>query len=278
MIRIGKYNNLTLLRETGVGLYLGDGEDDDVLLPTKYIPKNYKIGDKLKVFIYLDKEGRKVATTKDPLLTLNGFATLKVTNITKYGAFVDWGMDKELYVPISEQRDPLFKGEKSIFTLRFDSRTEKLYGSNILERYLSNGDAEYRKGEAVDLLIYHETEIGYFAIINNRHSGMLYKNEVFKKIKEGDSLVGYIKKVREDLKIDLSIQPLGYRDSTDPNSDLILKMLDEAKGFLPLTDKSDPQEIYDLLGISKKAFKKAVGLLYKKRSIDLKDDGIELTK
>lgn len=276
MINIGKINKLTILRETMSGLFLGDNSSEDVLLPKKHMPNEYNIGDKIDVFIYLDKENRKIASTQKPKILLNDFATLKVTNITKFGAFLDWGMDKELFVPLSEQREPLFRGEKSFFTLRFDNRTERLYASNIIERYLNNDNLDVSEKDQVDLKVYHETEIGYSVIINNKYRGMIYKNEVFKDIYIGDNLTGYIKKIREDNKIDISLQPIGYRNSTDPNADLILKLVKEADGFLPITDKSAPEEIYDLFGISKKAFKKAVGALYKQRKIEISKEGIKL--
>lgn len=275
MINIGKTNKLTILRETTSGLFLGDNSGEDVLLPKKHMPRNFKVGDEIEVFIYLDKENRKIASTQKALIELNGFAKLKVTNITKFGAFLDWGMDKELFVPLGEQREQLFRGEKSFFTLRFDNRTERLFASNIIERYLNNDNLDVNEKDQVDITVFNETEIGYSVIINNKYRGMAYKSEVFKDIYIGDNLIGYIKKIREDNKIDISLQPIGYRNSTDPNADSILKLIKEANGFLPVTDKSAPEEIYDLFGISKKAFKKAIGSLYKQRKIEISSDGIK---
>lgn len=276
MINIGKINKLTILRETTSGLFLGDNSGEDVLLPKKHMPRSFNIGDKIDVFIYLDKENRKIASTQKPLIQLNGFAKLRVTNITKFGAFLDWGMDKELFVPLGEQRDQLFRGEQSFFTLRFDNRSGRLFASNKIERYLNNDDLDVNEKDQVDLRVFNETEIGFSVIINDKYRGMIYKNEIYKDIYLGDNLTGYIKKIREDNKIDISLQPIGYRNSTDPNADIILKLVKEANGFLPVTDKSAPEEIYDLFGISKKAFKKAIGTLYKQRIIEITSEGIKV--
>lgn len=278
MIKTGKYNLLTIARESNIGLWLKDEEENEVLLPLRSCPERYKIGDKLKVFIYVDRAGRPTATTKKTKINLQEFALLKTEAVTADGAFMDWGLERQLFVPTAEQRKPIEEGKSYFIHLLQDLETGKLFGSSKTEKFLQNDLLTVEEQEKVDLLVYEDAGFGYSVIINNRHKGMVYKNEYFKKIRPGEKLTGYIKKIREDNKIDVSLQPLGYRNFNDTNTLLIEEKLKENNGFLPVTDKSDPDKIYRLLGISKKAFKKSVGALYKQRKIDILPEGIKLVK
>lgn len=276
MIEIGKYNTLRILRETSVGIYLGDESGEDVLLPNKYCPVDFKIGDELEVFVYLDHEERKVATNITPKIKFHEFALLEVTAVTDVGAFMNWGMEKELMVPFREQRQKMEKGRWYVVYLDLDTKTNRLFASNKLEKHLSNETLTVQDGDEVDLIVMQKTDLGYNVIVNNVHKGLIYENEVFKKLNIGDRLKGFVKQIREENKIDISLQPIGYRNSIDPNCEIIHKTLVESNGFLPLTDKSSTDEISKHFGISKKAFKKAIGALYKQRKITLEPKGIKL--
>ena len=276
MIDIGRYAELEILRETSVGLYLGDDEGDDVLLPLKYCPESYEIGDELEVFIYRDYAERKIATNIIPKIHLNEFALLQVADVTEHGAFLDWGLEKHLIVPFREQRQKMELGRWYVVYMDIDEDTDRLFASNRLERYLSNEKLGVKEGDQVLLLVYKETELGFSVIVNNRYKGLIYKNETFKPLNIGDELDGYVKLIREENKIDISLQPIGYRNAKDVYCELIHQMLTDNEGLLDLTDKSPPKEIYDRLGISKKAFKKALGALYKERKIVIEENGIRL--
>lgn len=278
MIEIGKYNDLEILRTTSVGLYLGNADGDDVLLPNRYCPGNYTIGDTLRVFVYPDNEGRKVATTLVPKVLVNEFAFLQVSAVEQVGAFLDWGLDKDLLVPFREQRQRMEKGRWYVVFMTVDEKTDRLFATNKIEQRLDNEHMEVREGDKVDLLIMQKTDLGFSAIINNRHKGLIYDSDIFQDINVGQQLTGYIKHIREDHKIDLSLQPIGYHESADTHTDLILRRLMENGGALPFNDKSPPDLIYSELGISKKAFKRAIGTMYKARTIAITGDGITLVQ
>ncbi|MFC2157458.1 S1 RNA-binding domain-containing protein [Acidobacteriota bacterium] len=275
MIEIGRINELKILRQTSVGLYLGDESGEDVLLPNKYCPKKFELEEKIEVFVYLDPEERKVATNIKPKILLHEFELLRVTAVTNFGAFMDWGMEKELLVPFREQRPKMQEGNWYIVYLDLDIKTDRLYASNRIEKYLQNIALTVEQGEEVALLVYQETELGFSVIVNNRHKGLLFRNEIFKELKIGDKFNGFVKNIREDKKLDISMQRIGYENFNDSNSELILHKLEENEGFLPVTDKSSPEEIYRLFGMSKKAFKKSIGALYKQRKITLLPEGIK---
>ncbi|MGB3345560.1 MAG: S1-like domain-containing RNA-binding protein [Aequorivita sp.] len=275
MIKLGEYNTLEILRETEPGLYLGDEEDNVVLLPHKYKPDTYEIGDKLKVFIYLDNEERPIATTLEPFLNLNSFGYLHCSDVTEYGAFMDWGLEKQLFVPFKEQARPMKQGSWYIVYLYLDEKTNRLVGSSKTNQFLQNENLTVEPFQEVDILVTHITEKGANAIVNGLHHGLIYIDDIFEDIRSGDRLKAFIKKIREDNKIDLVLQAPGYR-SIEPNANFIREELEAAGGFLPLHDKSDPEVIKNQLGMSKKSFKKAIGTLYKDKQIVIKDDGIEL--
>ncbi len=275
MIHIGQKNTLTILRETDPGLYLGDEEDNVVLLPNKYIPDAFKIGDELTVFVYLDHEERPVATTLEPFIKLNQFAYLRCEDVTEYGAFLDWGLEKQLFVPFKEQARPMKKGSWYIAYLYLDDKTNRLVASSKTNKYLSNETLELKPFEEVSILVSHITDKGANVIINQKHKGLIYLEDIFEDIRTGDTLTAYVKKIRPDHKVDIVLQQPGYK-SIEPNAQYILDELKIAGGFLPLHDKSNPDDIKNELGLSKKSFKKAIGTLYKNKQIRIKEDGIEL--
>lgn len=281
MIEIGKYNTLTVLRDTKVGLFLGNPEADpdgihDILLPNKYVPNVFEIGEKLTVFIYLDHEQRPVATTLEPYILLNEFALLRVNYVNQVGAFMDWGMEKDILVPFKEQARPMEKGKRYLVYLYMDEKTNRLVASSKTNQFLNNDVLTVEKGEEVDLIVSHITEIGINVIINEKHKGLVYKDEVYDDaIRTGDRMRGYIKTIRPDNKIDVSLQIQGYLN-IEPNAKVILDELKASRGFLRLNDNSHPEDIKTVLKMSKKTFKKAIGSLYKDKLIEIKEDGIYL--
>ena len=276
MIEIGKYNDLEILRETSIGLYLGDDSGEDVLLPNKYCPKDFTIGQTIRVFVYRDNEARKVATNLIPKILLHEYALLQVKSVEDVGAFLDWGLEKDLMVPFREQRQKMEKGRWYVVYMDIDEKTGRLFASNKIETRLQKNEVNLKEGDKVDLLVLQKTDLGYSVIINNLYKGLIYENEIFRELNIGQKLPGYIKTIREDEKIDVSLQPIGYKDALDPNYDLILRALLENDGFLPLNDKSTPEIIYAQLGISKKAFKRTIGALYKEKQIRIEENGIKL--
>jgi predicted RNA-binding protein (virulence factor B family) len=276
MLEQGKQVELNILKRAVFGLYLTDDSGEEVLLPNKYCTEEMKPGGKVKVFIYRDSEGRTVATTLTPKINLHEFALLKVSAVTTVGAFLDWGLEKDLMVPFREQKQKMEEGRWYIVYLDLDQKTDRLFASNRVERYLQNEELAVKDGDEVDLIIQQKTDLGYAVIINHLHKGLIFDNEVFQEVRIGDKLKGYVKKVRDDQKIDVSLQALGYRGANDANSELILNQLKKYDGFIPLTDKSTPEEISIQFGISKKAFKKSLGSLYKQRLIEIQAGGIRL--
>lgn len=277
MLQIGQYNTLKILRNTKVGLFLGDGveEQNDVLLPNKYVPREFSIGDELTVFVYLDHEERPVATTLKPYIKLNEFAHLKVNYINKFGAFMNWGLEKDLFVPFKEQARPMEEGKRYLVYCFMDEKTNRLVGSSKTQQFLNNEDVDLEHGEEVNIIISHITEAGINVIINEKYRGLAYKNEVFEDVKPGLKMKAYIKNVRPDGKIDVSLRKLGV-EAIEPSAQVILDELKSNRGFLGLNDNSNPEDIRTVLKMSKKVFKKAVGNLYRQKMIEIKEDGIYL--
>lgn len=277
MIELGNYNTLKILRSTSVGLFLGDDEEHDVLLPNKYVPESYEIGDDLEVFCYLDYDERPVTTSLHPYILRNNFALLRVAEVNDIGAFLDWGLEKHLLVPFREQRNNMLEGQSYVVYCYLDEKSFRLVASNKLDKFLNNESLTVKYMDEVDLIITRNTDLGWEVIINNKHKGLVYSNEIFKKVSVGDKIKGYIKHIRPDNKIDVSLQPVGYK-SQEPAAEIIFERLRLEGGFLRLHDKSSPEEIKDLLQMSKKTFKKGVGALYRERKIEIKDDGIHLNQ
>ena len=276
MIEQGKHIELKIAKRATFGLYLADDSGEEVLLPNKYCSDGMTPGDTIEVFVYKDSEGKKVATTLTPKIFINEFALLKVSAVTGVGAFLDWGLEKELMVPFREQKQKLEMGRWYIVYLDLDKKSDRLYASNRVERFLQNDQISVKEGDEVALVVLQKTDLGYSVIINHAHKGLIFDNEIFQEIRVGDRLNAYVKKIRDDQKIDISIQPIGFRKFNDSNSELIFKKLEENNGFLAITDKSSPDEIYTQFGISKKAFKKSLGALYKQKKVDIQPDGIKL--
>lgn len=273
-VEIGKVNKLKVLREVSIGVYLDGDTIGDVLLPKRYVPEGTKEGDEVEVFIHLDSEDRLIATTERPLAQVGEFAWLKVVSVSKFGAFLDWGLMKDLLVPFREQKEKMEKDRYYAVYVYFDDETGRIVASAKVDRFLDNVSPDYNPGDEVKLFIVGRTELGYKAVINGLHSGLLYYNQVFKPLQLGQHTKGYIARVREDEKIDLLLERPGY-EKVDELSQKLLDALQKAGGFLPLTDKSVPADIEQRLGMSKKTFKKAIGALYKQRLIELLPDGIK---
>lgn len=275
MAEIGKYNNLEIIRETENGVYLDGGEHGEILMPRKYVDDEVKEQGTANVFVYTDSEDRLVATTETPLATVGQFAYLKVNATARFGAFLDWGLAKDLLVPFSEQRIKMQEGNSYWVYVYLDLLTNRVVASAKLNKFLDNTPPEYTKGQEVNLIIIEETDLGYKAVINSEHTGVLYKNQVFRKLKIGSETKGYIAKIRTDEKIDLLLEEPGY-EKVDEISKKILAELEANNGFMAVSDKSSPEMIKAMFGISKKNFKKAIGALYKKRYITFVSDGIKL--
>jgi predicted RNA-binding protein (virulence factor B family) len=276
MAKIGVLNNLRVVKEVDFGVYLDGGEHEEILLPRRYVPENCKVDDNIRVFIYLDSEDRFIATTESPYAMVGDFALLKVVAVESVGAFLDWGLLKDLLVPYSEQSPTMETGKSYIVKIYVDKKTNRIAATTRLDRYLDNEPGNFHAGQEVELLICSQTDIGYKAIINGTHWGVLYSNEVFQPLKSGQKTKGYIKKVRDDNKIDLSLHKPGYK-RVDDITDTIINVLKEQGGFISVTDKSSPETIHNLFGVSKKTYKKAIGAIYRKKIITIEDDGIRLS-
>ncbi|MBB1519365.1 CvfB family protein [Aquipseudomonas guryensis] len=277
MALIGRYNSLQVVKQTDFGLYLDGGADGEILLPNRYVPKGEPsdIGDWLNVFVYLDSEDRLIATTEKPKAQVGGFASLKVVEINSVGLFLDWGLPKDLLLPHSEEKRPLQAGDYCVVHVYLDKRSKRITATARLDRYLDNTPPRYKVGDAVDLLVVEKTDMGFKAIINNQHWGLIHKNEVFKFLRNGMQEKGYIKELRADGKISLSLQPVG-QEATGSLGEQILTRLREQGGSLALSDKSPPEAITQAFGVSKGNFKKAIGGLFKQGLIVIHDDRIEL--
>ena len=276
-IELGKFNQLEVVKQVDFGMYLDGGEEGEILLPTRYVPEDCKVGDWLNVFLYLDNEERLISTTLTPLVQVGEFACLEVSWVNQFGAFLNWGLMKDLFVPFSEQKMKMQVGNKYIIHAHIDDESFRIVASAKVDRYLSKEKAPYQPGEEVNILIWQKTDLGFKAIIENMYSGLLYDSEIFQTLHTGDTLKAYIKQVREDGKIDLILQKPGF-EKVDDFSKTLYHYIADHGGRIGLNDKSLAEEIYDVFGVSKKTFKKAVGDLYKKRLILLHEDGIELVR
>ncbi len=275
MLALGVDHKLIIDRDTEPGLFLKNAEGDEVLLPNKYKPDSFEIGDEIEVFVYLDYEERPVATNLKPFIKLDEFGYLKCVEVTEIGAFLDWGLEKHLFVPFKEQVSKMRKGDRYLVFCYLDELTGRLVGSSKVNNFLDNSELTVEPFEEVDLIISNPTELGWNVIINELHQGLIYKDDVFVDIQTGDRMKGWIKKTRPDGKIDVTLQRSGYR-SIEPNAQELLTELELKGGFLALTDKSSPDEIQKTLRMSKKSFKRALGTLYKKRMVEIKENGIYL--
>lgn len=275
MLNIGNYNTLRIIKILSFGAYLDGGEGKEILLPTRYVPDGAQVGNEVEVFIYHDNEGRLIATTLHPKAVVGEFAFMQVKSVNTTGAFLDWGLMKDLLVPYKEQKLTMREGKWYLVYVRLDHVTGRIMASARIEKFLNNIPPKYKFNQEVDLLVADDTEIGYKVIVNNLHWGMVYHNQVFQRLEKGEHLKGYVKEIREDDKLDISLAPLGYQ-KVDGVAQTILQALQVQNGFLPVHDKSDPEVIYSLFRCSKKAFKQAIGALYRQHRIALEPDGIRL--
>lgn len=275
MVTLGRRYKLKVLKAVDFGFYLDAAELGEVLLPIKFAPKGLGVGDVIEVFLYLDANGLPLATTQTPKVEVGQFAYLKVVENTEVGAFLDWGLDKDLLVPFAEQHRPMEEGKSYLVYVYIDDTDGRIVASSKIDKFLDDDRPHrYKPRQSVDLIIANSTDLGYKAIINHSHWGVLYKNEVFQRLSFGQSIKGFIQRIRPDGRIDLILQ--GGKQSQDKNADAILAYLKQRGGFAPVHDKSAPKEIETLFGISKGAFKKAIGGLYKQRLIVIEKDGIRL--
>jgi predicted RNA-binding protein (virulence factor B family) len=274
MANIGKINHLKVLRKVDHGLYL-DGENlGDILIPKRYVPENTEVGDELEVFLYTDSEDRLIATTEKPIAKVGEFAAMKVVHTNKFGAFLDWGLSKDLFVPFREQNAKMEEGRTYLVFVYLDLDTDRVAASAKLDQFLDETPPDFEAGQSVEIIIAQRTDLGYKVIIEGTHWGMIYNNEIFEPLRIGDRKAAFIKKMRDDDKIDVSLQQSGY-ERIDGIAQSIMEQLEKAGGSLPLNDKSEPDSIKEQFGISKKAFKKAIGALYKQRLIDINENGIK---
>ncbi|MBR5323841.1 MAG: GntR family transcriptional regulator [Muribaculaceae bacterium] len=280
MIQLGKYCTLKVVKELDFGMYLDGGEEfGEILLPTKYIPKGTMVGDELEVFLYLDSEDRIIATTLRPFAQAGEFAYLQVASVNRVGAFLDWGLPKDLLVPFREQRSEMKQGYKYIVYIYADVESRRLVASAKLNKFLDNTPVEYEYNQEVDLLVTQKTDLGWKVIVNSRHSGMIYDNEIFVPIQKGDRIKGYVKHIRSDEKLDITLQKTGYDvEAMDALAKEIFEKLKASGGIIPLSDKSSAEEIAEIFGCSKKSYKKAIGSLYKAKLINITPKTIELIK
>lgn len=270
-IEIGNYNELTVLREVSFGVFLDDGRDG-VLLPKRFLPEGLKVGDNVRVFIYHDGEGRLIATTQSPKAKAGDFARLKVVDVNKQGAFLDNGLMKDLFVPNSKIRDRMKVGAEYLVYVYLDLETRRLTATEKFDYLLSNENLEVSEKDDIVMVVYRRTDIGYVVIINGKHTGVLHFSDIHRSIEIGQKLKGYIKKIHNDNLVDVAIGTRGYGRVED-ESEKILRMLKEAGGFLPYHDKSSPEVINEVFAMSKKAFKMAIGKLYKEKKIRLEPTG-----
>ncbi|MEI6263540.1 MAG: S1-like domain-containing RNA-binding protein [Sphingobacteriia bacterium] len=275
-VQVGSYNTLKVSRKVDFGFYLDDG-GEGILLPKRFVPKGLRIGDELEVFVYHDSDNRLIATTQKANAVVGEIAKLKVLSVTKQGAFLDWGLMKDLFVPASKQVSGMRLGGEYLVKLYIDEMTGRVAATEKIESLMSNDELTVKEMELVDLLAYRTSELGYVMIINNKHIGVLHGNEIFQKIEVGDKLKGFIKKIRPDNKIDLVLGKPGFTKVED-EGEKIIRLLKENNGYLPYYDKSDPAAIYDFFGMSKKTFKMTTGNLYKQKLIVFTQTGIELVK
>ena len=272
---LGKYNQLEVVKQVDFGVYLNGGDDGEILLPSRYVPEGCKPGDMLNVFIYLDNEERLIATTLQPKVQVGEFACLEVAWVNEYGAFLDWGLMKDLFVPFREQKQKMQKGHRYVVHAHVDEDSYRIMASAKVERYLSKEMPPYQPGEEVEVMVWQRTDLGYKVIVDNQFSGLVYQREIFKALEPGMKMSAYIRQVREDGKIDLTLQKDGLQKVGD-FAEVLLQYIKDHDGYTPLNDKSAVEDIYDAFEVSKKTFKKAVGDLYKKRLIVLVEDGIRL--
>lgn len=278
MVEIGKTNSLKVIKEVDFGLYLDGGEKyGEILIPKRYVPADTEVDHYLDVFVYLDSEDRIIATTDLPFAEVGDFAYLKCIGVTGIGAFLDWGLVKDLFVPFREQAHPMSEGLSYFVRIYLDEETERIVASSKTNQFLDNSPHDFEVGQEVDLIIGTRSDLGVRVVVNEKYSGLIYHNEIFTTIKPGQKIKGYVQKVREDEKLDISLQQAGY-EKVDAIAQNILDKLAKRGGYIEAGDKSSPETIKHVFGISKKVFKKAIGALYRNQQITIEEEGIRLVK
>ena len=275
MAQIGQFNTLNVIKAREFGLFLDGGELGEILLPKRYVPAGASPGDSLDVFIYLDSEDYLVATTEKPFGHVGTFAPLRVKDVNQVGAFLDWGLPKDLLLPFSEQKKPLYKGDLVVVYIYLDETTDRIAASAKLNKFIDREATPYAAGDEVKLLVTDHTDIGYVALINNQFSGVIYDNDAFRKLSYGEQITGYIKNIRPDHKVNLVLQKPGYAKIEGIAGDILQRLKDEG-GFMAINDKSSPKLIAGLFGVSKKSFKMGIAALYRERIITIEEGGIRL--
>lgn len=274
---LGRFNRLSVVKRVDFGVYLQTRTLGEVLLPAKYLERDLKVGDQVNVFIYLDSEDTPVATTEKPKAQVDEFAFLKVVDVGRHGAFLDWGLQKDLLVPFAEQRETMELGKSYLVRIFIDDQSHRIAASSRLDRFLDRWPAHYEAGQEVTLTIANQTELGYKAIVNDNHWGVIYANEVFRRLHYGSRITGFVRKVREDGKIDLMLQKSGLAQVSALEGDM-LERLQKAGGYLAVSDKSSPETIKRMFGVSKRVFKQTIGALYKQKKIVIEEQGIRLVE
>jgi uncharacterized protein len=276
MVNVGEYNTLKVVKEVDFGMYL-DGNPDEILLPKRYVPAGLKIDDEINVFVYHDNEGRLIATTDRPVAVVGEIAMMQVASVTPHGAFLKWGIMKDVFIPLSYMEHRMKEGDKRLVMLVIDAQTGRVTATEKIDHFLSNLELTIKINDEVDLVIFQKTDIGYKVIINSKHMGVLHYNEVFRELEIGEKLKGFIKNLRPGNKIDVSPGTKGYT-RVKSEEDRIIELLRNNSGYLPYNDKSDPETIYAFFGMSKKTFKMTLGALYKKRQIEFTQTGTKLVE
>lgn len=276
-IQLGAFNRLTIAKEVDFGLYLDGGDEGEILLPRRYVPATYKIGDEIDVFLYLDQDERLVATTEQPLAQVGDFAYLECSWVNEYGAFLNWGLMKDLFCPFREQKKRMEIGSSYIVYVTIDEESYRMMASAKVEHYLSKDKPPYKAGDEVQIIVWQKTDLGFKAIIDNAYAGLIYRDQIFKYVHTGDRMKAYVANVRPDGKIDLTLQHTGRQQTLD-FSETLLTYLHEHGGTCDLGDKSDAEEIKARFEVSKKVYKKAIGDLYRRRLITISDGGIHLVE
>ena len=275
MIEIGRYNRLTVARRAPPGAYLTLGESE-VLLPNRHVPEGLELGTELEVFVYTDSDDRPIATTQKPNAVVGEFAYLKVVDVSTHGAFLDWGLDKDLFVPFAEQETRMQRGEQHVVAVCLDEHTQRVMATSRLAQFFEADTSALTPRQEVELLVYRSTELGALVVVDQCYSGLVYQNETFRKLTVGERLTGHVQRVRPDGKLDISLKPPGAK-GRGGDTQALTRALEAAGGSLPLHDNSSPEEIAQALHMSKKAFKRAVGILYRQRLIEISPSGITWT-
>ncbi len=273
-LKMGRFNRLSVVKELHFGMYL-DSSEGEILLPTKYIPKDTKVGDVVDVFIYTDSEDRIIATNLTPLAQVGEFACLTVKHVTDFGAFMDWGLEKDLFVPLKEQHRRMEEGRTYVVYVAVDQQTNRVMGIGKIAPFLDKDYPDLQEGDKVELMAYEMTSLGVMCIINNQYAGIIYHNEIFRRVQLGNRFPGYVKKIREDNKIDLSLRPAGF-EGIKPQAEAIVNKLRTHDGFLPYNDDASPEDIYAFFQMSKKSYKALIGNLFRAGRVRIAEDGIHL--